>query len=157
MKFSERAAAFLAELEGVKYKAYKDAGGKWTIGVGHLIKKGEEHLLRATLTKPETISLLMSDVKESETVVNQSVKMPLTQQQFDALVILVFNIGTGNFLKSSVLRELNSKDYMDAYRHFDDWNKIRNYKGVLQFCQGLQNRRDEEQELFLNGDYTKQR
>jgi GH24 family phage-related lysozyme (muramidase) len=156
-KFSDQGCEFLGELEGCEFKAYKDTAKNWTIGIGHLIRlPKEKELLTKTLTKQEVFQLLRSDLSQAERTVNDHVKVPLQQNQYDALVIFVFNIGEPNFNTSTVLRLLNSGDYEGAEKHLDDWVKVtKNGKRV--FSQGLQNRRDEEQELFDHSDYKKQR
>jgi lysozyme len=155
MKFSSKGIDFLIELEGLKAQAYKDTADKWTIGIGHLIKPSEKELMYRVLSKPEAVALAYEDLRTTEALVNRLVKVPLNQQQYDALVIFAFNIGT-QFQTSTVLRLLNEGNYKEACMHLDDWVKVTK-GGRRVFSQGLQNRRDEEQELFFNGDYTKQR
>jgi lysozyme len=155
-QFSSRGVDFLIELEGLKLKAYKDSADKWTIGVGHLIRQGEQELKYTTITKLEAIDLLHHDLRPAEQVVNRLVKVPITQYQYDALVIFTFNVGTESFADSTVLKMINQCNYKDACAHLDDWVKVTK-NGKKTFSQGLQNRRDEEQELFDHADYTKQR
>lgn len=156
MKFSSRGMDFLIELEGMKFQAYKDTADKWTIGIGHLIKDNEKELMHRVLSKPECTALAYEDLRQSESLVNRLVKVPMNQQQYDALVIFSFNIGGSAFAASTVLRLMNECNYKEACEHFDDWVKVTK-GGRRIFSEGLQNRRDEEQELFINGDYTKQR
>jgi lysozyme len=156
MQFSDDGCHFLAELEGVKAKAYKDTANIWTIGIGHVIKCNEPELYKKTLTQAEIYALARKDLAWAVGAINDHVNIKLTQYQFDALVILVFNIGETNFLSSSILKALNKGNLSEADKHFDDWVKQRK-NGKLVFSQGLQNRRDEEQELFEKGDYEKQR
>jgi 2-dehydro-3-deoxygalactonokinase len=80
--------------------------------VGHLIKADEQHLLNTTLTDEQVKDLLKSDLKWCSEAVESSVRVPLTQKQFDALYSLCFNIGEGAFKKSTVVRRLNDKDYI---------------------------------------------
>jgi lysozyme len=75
---------------------------------------------------------------------------PLTQSQFDALVSLTFNIGGGEFAKSTLLGNLNSGDLAGAAEQFPVWNKVR-VDGVLQVSEGLVIRRAEERCTFLGG------
>ena len=83
-------------------------------------------------------------MKEFESTVNTSVKAPLTQNQYDALVSLSYNIGSNAFKNSTLLKKLNSGDYKGAAEQFLVWNKV-NSKRV----QGLVNRREAERNLFL--------
>lgn len=100
---------FLQKEEGTEYKAYKDTVGLDTIGVGHLIKPGEEYLLTKTLTEKEVDDLLAKDMKTAEQEILKGVKDPdvFTQNEFDALVSLFFNIGERGFETSTLFRELN--------------------------------------------------
>lgn len=97
------------------------------------------------LTLQECDDLLAFHVKRNEAVVAKYVTVPLTQNQFDALVSLIHNIGEGNFKSSTLLRKLNEKCYGCAAEQFSRWS----YAGG-KFLQGLQNRRFEERRLFLS-------
>lgn len=147
MKFSDAGCACLEKSEGKKSFKYKDSAGLWTIGIGHLIKEGERF---TTLTDKEIYDLLKSDVAVAEADVNRMVKVALTQNQFDALVCFVFNIGGGNFYKSTLLKLLNAGDYKGAANQFGKWNKAR-VKGELVEIAGLTARRERERALFLAG------
>jgi len=147
MQFSDNGCACLEESEGKVSVPYKDSEGNRTIGIGHLIKKGEKFSM---LTDREIYDLLKKDVAIAADAVNRLVKVPLTQNQFDALVCLVFNIGEGNFEGSGLLRVLNQGNYADAANRFPKWNKER-ISGVLVESKGLSARRGREQALFLKG------
>lgn len=95
------------------------------------------------LTEPEACRILDVDLDEAEETVNRLVKVPLTQGQFDALTSLVFNIGGGNFRKSSLLARLNRGDYDGARAAFDLYTRS---KGRV--LPGLVRRRDGEQVLW---------
>jgi lysozyme len=139
MAIAESTLDYITKEEGYRNKAYKDSKGLWTIGVGHLIKADEPHLLSATLTDEQVKDLLKSDLKWCSEAVESSVKVPLTQKQFDALYSLCFNIGETAFRKSTVVRRLNDKDYKGAADAIEMWNK----PAVLI------NRRKREKALFL--------
>jgi len=83
-------------------------------------------------------------VLEAEDAVNRLVKVELTQNQFDMLVSFVFNVGEGQFKRSTLLRLLNQGDYEGAANELPKW-KFDNGKMI----QGLLNRRLEEQKIFL--------
>jgi lysozyme len=123
MAIAESTLAFITKEEGFRNKAYKDSKGLLTIGVGHLIKESEPHLVSATLTDEQVKELLRSDLKWCSEAVETSVKVPLTQKQFDALYSLCFNIGEGAFKKSTVVRRLNENDYKGAADAIEMWNK----------------------------------
>jgi len=139
MAIAESTLAFITKEEGSRNAAYKDSKGLPTIGVGHLIKSSEPHLLTATLSDQEVKDLLKSDLKWCSEAVESSVKVPLTQAQFDALYSLCFNIGETNFRKSTVVRKLNEKDYQGAADAILMWNKP----------EVLVKRRQRERALFL--------
>lgn len=139
MAIAESTLDFITKEEGSKNKAYKDTKGLWTIGVGHLIKSDEQHLISATLTDEQVKDLLKSDLKWCSDAVESSVKVPLTQKQFDALYSLCFNIGASGFKNSTVVKRLNAGDYKGAADAIEMWNK----PAVLI------NRRKREKALFL--------
>ena len=141
MAIAESTLDFITKEEGFRNKAYKDSKGLPTIGVGHLIKSTEKHLLDAVLTDEQVKDLLKSDLKWCSEAVESSVKVPLTQPQFDALYSLCFNIGETNFRKSTVLKRINQNDLKGAADAILMWNK----PAVLE------KRRKRERELFLSG------
>ena len=117
MKLSENGAKVLILREGLRLKAYKDTKGIWTIGVGHT---GPEVVEGLVITKEKAHELFQKDVAWAEDAVNL-VKVPLTQNQFDALVSFVFNIGAGAWKRSTMLKMLNLGDYVGASKQFDRW------------------------------------
>jgi lysozyme len=123
MAIAESTLDYITKEEGFRNKAYKDSKGLLTIGVGHLIKDNERHLVNATLTDEQVKELLKSDLKWCSEAVESSVKVTLTQNQFDALYSLCFNIGEGAFKKSTVVKRLNANDYKGAADAIEMWNK----------------------------------
>ena len=85
---------------------------------------------------------MANDLKKFESAVNQ-VKVPLNQNQYDALVSLAYNIGVGAFLSSTLFKKLNTKDYKGAAEQFDRWNRAGG-----KVMRGLTNRRAKERKLF---------
>lgn len=127
--------------EGLRLEAYMPTPNDvWTIGYGHThtTEKGMK------ITAGQAESLLRKDILWVEKAVNKLVVVPLTQNQFDALSSLVFNIGEGAFSTSTLLRLLNAGDYEGAANQFPRWNK---QKGRV--LNGLTRRRQEERQLFL--------
>jgi len=139
MAIAKSTLDFITKEEGARNKAYKDSKGLWTIGVGHLIKTDEDYLLTATLTNEQVEELLKSDLKWCSEAVETSVKVPLTQNQYDALYSLCFNIGGTNFAKSTVVKKINANDMQGAADAILMWNKP----------DVLINRRKRERALFL--------
>ena len=139
MAIAKSTLSFITKEEGARNKAYKDSKGLWTIGVGHLIKPDEQHLITATLTDEQVEDLLKSDLKWCSEAVESSVKVPLTQPQFDALYSLCFNIGGTAFKNSTVVKKINANDLSGAADAILMWNKP----------EVLINRRKRERALFL--------
>lgn len=105
MKISDKGIEFLIKEEGgIKLKAYKCQAGIWTIGVGHTGKDVKEGM---EITKEKAIELLKGDLRRFENVVNKSIKYPIEQHKFDALVSLAFNIGCAAFSNSTVVKKIN--------------------------------------------------
>jgi lysozyme len=146
---SQAGLNFIADFEGFSATAYKDVAGLSTIGYGHLIRSGENF---GTLSGNAAFQLLRQDASFAVNAVNKYVKVPLNQNQFDALTSFTFNIGAGGFSNSSVLRNINSGNTLSIDKSFLMWNKAR-IDGVLTPVKGLTNRRQAEANLFINGNY----
>ena len=117
-----------------------------TIGYGHLIKYGED--FSDGITEHVATELLKQDISIAETAVNNNINVPLSQNQYDALVILTYNIGWENFVKSTVVKYINNINYHNArYPTLESawmaWNKSGGKK-----MPGLTNRRHKEWMLF---------
>ena len=123
MAIAESTLSFITKEEGFRNRAYKDSKGLLTIGVGHLIKASEPHLVSATLSDQEVKELLKSDLKWCSEAFESSVRVPLSQKQYDALYSLCFNIGETNFKKSTVVKRINANDLKGAADAIEMWNK----------------------------------
>jgi lysozyme len=124
--------------EGLRLKAYKDAVGKTTIGYGHTATAET----KKEITEKEAEVLLRKDVAAAEAAVRQWIKVPLTQNQFDALVSFTYNVGPSALARSTLLKKLNSGDKAVA-AEFLKWTKAGG-----RALPGLQSRRTEEMKLF---------
>lgn len=144
MKTSQHGLEFITDHEGTVLHTYKDAVGILTIGVGHT---GPDVKTGMTISREQAMELLADDVYEAEHSVNTLVKVPLNQNQFDALVSFVFNVGGSAFGKSTLLKKLNAGDYEGASKEFSRWNKA----GGRELL-GLTKRRLAEARLFT-GEY----
>lgn len=142
MTASAACRALIESFESCRLKAYQDGRGVWTLGTGHTKGVCEGDIC----TFQQANDWLSEDLQEAESAVNRLVTVPLTQNQFDALVSLVFNIGQGNFEGSTVLRRLNQKSYGAAADAFLMWTKIGG-----QISAGLVRRREAERKLFSGG------
>lgn len=138
-RLSPQGVAVLAELEGFSATPYADYKGQ-SIGYGHLIQPGED--LRY-VTPAQAQELLLSDVSWAEAAVRSAVTLDLNQPQFDALVLLAYNIGAGAFRRSTLVRMLNAGDVAGAAAQFPRWNMAGG-----QVLPALVARRERERSLF---------
>jgi len=149
MKTSSTGRAAIARREGNKLIAYQDSAGIWTIGVGHTSAAGEPKVTKGMkITAAQSDEILSRDLAAVERDVTAAVKVPLNQNEFDALVSLVFNIGAGAFRNSTLLRKLNAGDRAGAADQFRVWNKI-TQGGKKVAIKGLTTRREDERKQFL--------
>ncbi len=146
MQVSTAGINLICSFEGKRLIAYDDGVGVWTIGFGTTIYPNGIKVKRGdTCTTEQAKAYMAHDLKKFESAVNSAVTMLINQNQFDALVSLAYNIGTGAFKESTLLKKLNAKDYKGAAAQFDVWNK-----GGGKVMQGLVNRRAVERKLFLS-------
>jgi lysozyme len=118
--------SLIAQREGLSLKAYRDAVGIWTIGVGHTpAYQGQ------TISHTQADELLAADLARFEACVNDAVKVPITTDAFDALVSLAFNIGETAFRRSTLLRKLNAGDQAGAANQFLVWHRAGNKPFIL--------------------------
>ena len=139
MNLGYKGTKILKYSEGCKLTAYQDSVGVWTIGYGHT--KGVYEGM--TITQEEAEQMLLTELEEYEGYVEKYVTVPLTQNQFDALVVWVYNLGPTNFRKSTLLKELNSGNYTAAGQEITKWNKAGG-----KVLAGLVKRREAEALLF---------
>ena len=139
MKLGERGTEILKYFEGCKLTAYQNSLGVWTIGYGHT--KGVYDGM--TITQDQAEQMLLSELEEYEGYIENMVTVPLTQNQFDALVVWVYNLGPTNFKNSTLLKELNAGNYNAAGQEITRWNKAGG-----KVLAGLVKRREAEAELF---------
>ena len=146
MKTSEKGLAMIESFEGCLLKASNKLDGVWTIGYGQTGRYYGKRVRRGmTTTKAEAHAWLRDhSIKTYEDAVTQAVKVPLNQNQFDALVSFTYNVGVGALKQSTALRKLNAGDYAGAADALTMWTKCR--RKVLA---GLVRRRKEERALFL--------
>jgi lysozyme len=132
-------AALTEQFEGCSLTAYPDVKGVWTIGYGHTggVQPGQ------TCTQEQADEWLQIDIQGAVRAVQTLVKVPLTQDEFNALVDFVFNVGSGNFAASTMLARLNLGDYAGAAAQFERWDLAGG-----NVIQGLLNRRIAEENEF---------
>ena len=147
MKTSQAGIDLIKSFEGLRLTAYADPVGVWTIGYGHTagVKEGDQ------ISQSQAEDLLRADLEEFEEGVRDAVQVSLTQQQFDALVSLAFNVGLGAFRRSTLRRRLNAGDYEGAAQEFARWNMAGG-----RVLHGLTKRRAAERDMFLSGTTPKE-
>ncbi|WP_337013686.1 lysozyme [Pantoea sp. AS142] len=142
MKISEHGLNLIKSFEGLRLQAYQCSAGVWTIGYGHTAG-----VLPGDITDEVQADIfLRNDIAASESTVMRLVAVALNQHQFDALVSFVFNLGSGNFAASTLLKKLNAGDYAGAAEEFSRWI----HAGGKPLS-GLVRRREAERKLFMAG------
>jgi lysozyme len=144
MKIGQKGLAIIKKWEGLRLDAYLCPSNVWTIGWGHT---GPEVVQGLKIELPQAEEYLKQDVVSAEDTVSAHVVVDLNQNQFDALVSFVFNVGMTNFAMSTLLKMLNVGLYAEAANQFLRW--VYGHAGPLE---GLRKRRNEERELFLEED-----
>jgi len=147
MKISEVGLKLIKKFEGSSSSPYVCPAGVVTIGIGSTryengkkVKMSDPHI-----SEKRMLEILKYQVKKIYgKAVKKYVEVELTQNQYDALVSFVYNIGAGAFKKSTLLRKLNKGDYFGASKEFKRWNR-----GGGKVLKGLVKRRKAEEELFL--------
>ncbi len=145
MDVSSNGLAFIRQQEGLRLNPYKDSAGNWTIGYGHKIVAGDPYYPVGQVTSISAAQAEQLFEQDVENIAAQYIRgyvlVPLTQNQFDALCSLVYNIGPANFEASTLLRDLNSSDYAGAANEFNKWI----YSGGIQDPVLIQRRAAESQ------------
>jgi lysozyme len=140
MQYSKQGLALTENFESCRLTAYQDVKGVWTIGYGHT---GPEVVAGLVWTQNQADTALVCDIQSAVNTVNRLVTAPMTQGVFDSLVDFVFNVGSGNFAGSTLLKLLNSGDTESAAQQFERWD----YAGGVQIA-GLLRRREAEKQEF---------
>ncbi|MBQ7949828.1 MAG: lysozyme [Alphaproteobacteria bacterium] len=167
MKFSEDGIKWLKKLEdsvvvrGI-HIIYDDATGKpvpvgvplpvgATIGYGHLVKPGED--FTNGITEHQAVELLRSDIATAERAVQDNITAQMSQNQYDALVSLAYNIGVGGFKNSTVVKYINNPNFhSNIYPCLESaWKAWKRTQGKV--SNGLINRRQKEWDLYARGIY----
>ncbi|WDI30717.1 lysozyme [Hyphococcus flavus] len=148
MRTSPSGIDLIKRFEGLELEAYQDIAGIWTIGYGHT---GDDVEPGMKISEKDAEELLKRDLRPREQAVDSAVKVPLNQNEFDALVSFVYNVGVGAFRGSTALKRLNKGDRIGAADALTWWNKA-TVGGVLREVLGLTRRRASERALFLTPD-----
>jgi len=140
MRCNDKGLAIIRKWESLRLKAYKCSADVWTIGWGHTkgVKQGD------VCTIEKANEYFKEDLEEKELQIN-NLNLQLTDNEYSALISFIFNIGIGNFTKSTMLRLLKQNKKIEASNEFQKWNKC---KGET--LDGLTKRRRDERDLFLS-------
>jgi len=139
MKTGTKGIELIKHFEGCELEAYKCAAGVWTIGYGHI--KGVTS--DSVITQEQAEQMLVEELNEYEGYINNMVTVPLSQNQFDALVSWVYNLGGGNLKASTLLKVVNSGEFNGVPEQIMRWNKAGG-----KVLEGLTRRRQAEADLF---------
>lgn len=139
--------AALAGYEGVSYVWYSDPVGIPTVCYGHT--GGVKFGMKYEYTEAECFSLLDEDTKEATDIILKYVKVSLSQEELDAYVSFVYNVGGEAFRNSTLLKKLNSGDHIGACKELLRWVYADGKK-----LKGLETRRASESEMCLKGAYA---
>lgn len=151
MTTSNTGVILIAHFESFSPVAYQDVADIWTIGYGTTRISGQPVVKGMTCTEDEARQYLATDLKAVESQLEKVCKGTVTQNQFDGLASLVYNIGIGNFQQSTILRKINSTGANTVTEdNFTSWNKAR-INGTLQPVNGLTRRRKSEYHLYTTG------
>lgn len=152
MKLSSSGIKLIKSFEGLRLNAYKDIAGVWTIGYGSTLYTNGQHIKAGDKLADEAQAntLFVNTLSKYVEAVNKGVKVALTQNQFDALVSFIYNVGTGVVNSSTLFKMLNAGNYTNAADQFLLWNKITDPKtGKKAPNETLTRRREQERALFL--------
>jgi len=144
MRTNQAGIDLIKSFEGLRLTAYKDIGGVLTVGYGHT---GKDVYKGQIISKDKAEALLRQDLERFELAVEELLDdAPTTQNQFAAMVSFTYNVGPGNFEKSSVLRHHKSGKYVSAAASFMMWVNAGKLKNVA----GLIRRRNAERKLYVS-------
>jgi type VI secretion system secreted protein VgrG len=161
-QLSAKGIDLLKSIEQARLEPYDDQTGNpitsWvkgaTIGYGHLIARDEWNKYADGINQEQADALFMQDLEPFLNAVRSKVTPDITQNQFDALVIFVFNIGISGFSTSSALKLVNDPGAATPYPNLEAawkaWNKSQG-----QVMQGLVNRRNVEWDIYSKNIYQR--
>jgi len=141
MNIGTKGLEMIKHFEGLELNAYQCAAGVWTIGYGHT-KDVQQGMVISENTANE---MLVEELNEYESYITGLVTVELNQNQFDAMVSWVYNLGVGNLKASTLLKVLNAGDYAGVPAQMMRWNKAGG-----KVLEGLTRRRQAEADLFAN-------
>lgn len=148
MRTSDKGIEQIKSFEGFRSMPYQDVVGKWTVGYGHLMIPGDGTVQGSPITMGQATELLRKDLHTAEQAVN-SCGVEFEQNEFDALVSFVYNLGVGAFQRSTLLKLIKTGNKVAASGEFPKWSMAggKEVPGILK-------RRRAEQDCFLHATYV---
>lgn len=151
---SKKIVEFITKFEGFESKPYLDIAGVPTIGYGATYYQDGRKVKMSDppITNACALDLKEFHIEETEKVVRKYVKSNINQNQFDALVSWIYNLGEGNLKTSTLLKKINANPNAPTIRNsWVQWNKARNPKTKqLEVSNGLTTRRNEEADIYFS-------
>ena len=147
MKTNDKALSLIAKYEGFRSEPYKCPAGVWTIGYGTTRDiEGEKITCKSSpITEEYAMWLLHEEVKKVESTLRKQINVYVNSNQLAALASFVYNLGSGNFHKSTLRKKINAQDFEGAAKEFPRWVYAKGKK-----LKGLVKRRHEEMVLFMS-------
>lgn len=145
-KTNQAGLTLIKSFEGFVPHPYQDPIGVWTIGYGSIFGLDNKRVTadHPTITEEQAVDLLVRDMTRAEQSVERNIKVPLSDNQFAALVSFVYNLGGGALQRSTLRMKLNREEYFSAADEFPKWCRANG-----KVLKGLVRRRNEERQLFL--------
>lgn len=146
---SENGLRHTANEEGCRLKPYQCSADVWTAGLGHTQGVTKD----TKLTEREAAEFFVKDIAAAEQVVNKHITKTPSQAEYDMMVSFVFNLGAGNFTRSTLLKKFNQGDHLGACNEYPRWVFVNGKDCRLKQsnCAGIPKRRSKEQHICLNG------
>lgn len=149
LSVSENGLRHIANEEGCRLKSYQCSAHVWTAGLGHTQGVTPD----TVLTEQEVANYFVKDVATAERLVNQRITQEPSQGEYDMMVSFVYNLGAGNFSRSTLLKKFNQGDHVGACNEYPRWVFVDGKDCRLEQsnCAGIPKRRNKEKQVCLNG------
>lgn len=149
LKTSENGLRHVAGEEGCRLKPYQCSANIWTAGLGHTQGVTPEVIL----TEQQVAEYFVEDIAAAERVVNQHIIQTASQGEYDMMVSFVYNLGAGNFTRSTLLKKFNQGNHTGACNEYPRWVFVngKNCRLEQSNCAGIPKRRSKEQHVCVNG------
>ncbi|MEZ8234808.1 lysozyme [Vibrio splendidus] len=149
LSVSENGLRHIANEEGCQLKPYQCSANVWTVGLGHTQGVTKD----TKLTENNVAEYFVKDIAAAERVINKHLTQPPNQGEYDMMVSFVYNLGAGNFTRSTLLKKFNQGDHQGACNEYPRWVFVNGKDCRLKQsnCAGIPKRRAKEQHVCLSG------